>query len=113
LTPADGIDFGPYTHKLSDKVKQEWCAGPLYADLSGGAVATVEFSVATDGSLLPKQPVLEQASGNALVDRAALNAVVKAAPFDPLPADFHGKFVKFQIIFMRNQGVSFAEHNND
>ncbi len=52
---------------------------------SGGVEVTVQFVVKSDGSV--SNVVLARSSGNAKVDKTALAAVQRAAPFPPIPAD--------------------------
>lgn len=52
---------------------------------SGGVEVTVQFVVKSDGSV--SNVALARSSGNAKVDKTALAAVQRAAPFPPIPAD--------------------------
>ncbi len=74
------VDFGPYMSALQRKIKSNW-KPPRYSE-SNQIVAT--FSVNSKGQLSN----LKLSKSSPLLDAntAALAAVTKAAPFDPLPA---------------------------
>lgn len=120
LTPAGGIDFGPYVQGMMEKVKRSWCALRPGPDLNGGPFANtpgsqvvIEFTLNSDGELLEKRPMLEQASDSVEVNNGALGAILKAAPFGPLPADFQSKSAKFRVTFTRNMGVFYEDRKKD
>ena len=61
-----------------------------------GTAGAVVFSILPDGSFSGLS--VESSSGNAAFDNAALAAVRDAAAsFQPLPSDFHGKFLKIHL----------------
>lgn len=120
LTPADGIDFGPYVQGMMEKIMRSWCALRPGPDLNGGPFANtrgsqvvIEFTLNSGGELLAKRPVLEQASDSVEVNNGALSAILKAAPFGPLPADFQSKSAKFRVTFTRNTGVFYEDRKKD
>jgi TonB family protein len=57
----------------------------------------VDIKIARDGSIA--QVNFEKRSGNVLFDDAALRAVMKAAPFPPLPAAIAENSIEFGIRF--------------
>ncbi len=59
------------------------------------AAGAVGFSILPDGSIADL--AVESSSGDADFDRAALAAVKEAAPFPPLPRDFHEAFLKIHL----------------
>jgi len=59
------------------------------------AEGAVGFSVLPNGSYTDLQ--VESSSGDAGFDRAAMAAVEAAAPFPPLPRDFHEPFLKIHL----------------
>jgi TonB family protein len=74
------IDYGPYMTKLQSRIKQNWVAPKdEYSSL-----IVARFNVAKDGAV--SDITLDEKTGVAKVDDAAIEAVKKTAPFDPLPA---------------------------
>jgi protein TonB len=59
------------------------------------AEGTVEFAILPDGGFTDL--AVESSSGEGDFDRAALTAVQTAAPFPPLPRDFHDPFLKIHL----------------
>jgi hypothetical protein len=120
LTPTGGVDFGPYIQEMVEKMKRSWCALRPGPDLHGGPVSSTRgsqvvltFGLSSDGELLTKHPALEQTSDSPELNTVALGAILKAAPFGPLPADFQGKSAKFRVTFMRNMGVIIEDRKNN
>lgn len=79
LAAQADINFGPYMSALQRKIKRSW--KPPRGSESNRIVVT--FSVVSDGSLSDLK--LLQASGDPEANLAAMQAVSRAAPFDPLP----------------------------
>jgi TonB family protein len=79
--------FPFYYMLLQRKLDQSWNPPPLQY---GNPVIEVVilFTLDRRGSL-NSQPRIEQSSGNAFFDQAALRAVLRAAPFPPFPDGFH------------------------
>lgn len=67
---------------------------PERAALSG--TARLRFTLSTDGTLLRAE--VTESSGSGLLDRTALNAIERAAPFPPPPQSVHGGLT-FEIPF--------------
>lgn len=61
----------------------------------GSGTAIVAFSVSREGALLEAR--LAQSSGNAALDRAALDAVRRAAPFPAAPPEVSGARAAFNL----------------
>ena len=94
----DGAPF-PYPDYLQDLVKrieQQWQKPPL----PGGtrfSKATVFFSILRDGTV--EDYKVEVGSGVLSFDRSALDAVIKASPFPPLPPKFQGSRLGVHLDF--------------
>jgi TonB family protein len=73
-------NFGPYMSALQRKIKMAW--KPPRGTESNRIMVT--FSVLQNGRLENLQMIV--ASADAGANQAALEAVAKASPFDPLPA---------------------------
>jgi TonB family protein len=63
---------------------------------------TVEFTVLKDGSLDNRK--VSESSGDPELDRTAVDAIAKSAPFMAIPAEFSGEFLKVRCHFYLNPG---------
>jgi protein TonB len=72
-----------YRAYLERAIQQRWFLPPETHLLEGSVTVEVVFEVTREGRL--GQVHLRRSSGNAALDRAALNAVRLASPFRPLP----------------------------
>lgn len=87
------VDWGPWLTRLQRRVEQNWIPGQ-----SGTSRRTVVvFSVGTDGSL--RALSLGRSSGSQQTDDAALAAIQRSAPFEPLPPGFAGSQVQINFTF--------------
>ena len=56
-----------------------------------------------DGSVSAPDPQLERTSGKEPLDNAAMAAIHASNPFEPLPTQFHGPFIRdLRIVFLYN-----------
>ena len=74
--------FAWYLQAVQRKVIEKWA--PPTRGLEGRAV--IVFEIGRNGEV--RRPSVENSSGDALYDRAALRAITDANPFPPLPAEF-------------------------
>jgi TonB family protein len=74
---------------------------PESARWDKGVVYTT-FQVNPDGSIGSSDPQLERTSGREPLDNAAMSAIHASNPFEPLPSQFHGPFLKLRIAFLYN-----------
>ncbi|HEU4403484.1 MAG TPA: energy transducer TonB [Candidatus Polarisedimenticolia bacterium] len=88
-----------YQQKSYTKVATAW-KRPAGAP-KPGSKAVVTVSIARDGRGL--LPALHMKSGSDAWDAAALTAVTKASPFDPLPASYKGASVEVHFHFEYNK----------
>ena len=84
-----------YQQKAYQKVAGSW-KRPASSPKTGGK-AVVIVSIARDGKATP--PVLHLKSGSDAWDAAALEAVKKASPFEPLPKGYAGPSVEVHFHF--------------
>lgn len=89
--------FPYYYAMLQRKLFSTWDPPPLRY---GNPVidAVIFFSLGRDGSL-KSPPRIEQSSGNAYYDQAALRAVLRAAPFPPFPEGYYENFLDVHYRF--------------
>jgi TonB family protein len=86
-------DFGPYIAELQRRIRRNWA--PPVEDRSKRVVAL--FKVSRDGRLLSLR--VQQSSGSAAADQAAMAAVRASAPFKQLPPNYPGSDIDVQFIF--------------
>jgi periplasmic protein TonB len=84
-----------YQKKTFDKVAKAWKTPAAKAVPSVGAKAVIRAVIAKDGKLLSTD--VHMSSGSKAWDEAALAAVKKAAPYDPLPASY--KYPTLEVDF--------------
>ncbi|HEV7217469.1 MAG TPA: TonB family protein [Terriglobales bacterium] len=103
LTDTQGVDFGPYISGIIHSVSVKW--GGLVPEVAlppqmkdGQVVAG--FSISRTGSV--DDPHIITTSGDKSLDAACAKAIVDAAPFGPLPAEFKGKDLQLRIHFHYN-----------
>jgi len=102
LSDTQGVDFSAYITRLLATLKRNWIAVmPESAKWDKGVVFTT-FQINPDGSVPPPDPQLERTSGREPLDNAAISAIHASNPFEPLPSQFHGPYLKLRIIFIYN-----------
>jgi protein TonB len=91
-----------YLRQVLQKVQGEWQRQNRTAEPDQKPLVWVEIQ--RDGSI--RIPRVEQSSGNALYDQAALRAVIDASPFPPLPQDWSRPSLRvmFRFDLMRDRG---------
>lgn len=82
-----------YVSSVQEQIKQNWRLAPDYAFQRTSALLTID----RDGTLLGVQ--LKHSSGDATVDRAALNAISTAGPFPPAPANVPSLPILIEYLF--------------
>jgi colicin import membrane protein len=86
--------LGSWANSVKRAVKGQWREP---GGMPLGSRTAVSFWVSADGQLLGEPEVVEP-SNDASLDQSAVNAVKLAAPFMPLPANYHEP--KQQVIFV-------------
>jgi outer membrane biosynthesis protein TonB len=103
LSDTQGVDFTSYIQRLLATLRRNWYAVmPQSAMMGDKGVVYTEFQINPDGSVPPPDPVLERTSGKQPLDNAAISAIHASNPFEPLPAAFHGPYLRLRIIFLYN-----------
>ena len=102
LSDTQGVDFSNYITRLLAALRRNWVAiMPESAKWDKGAVYTT-FQIYPNGSIASTDPELERTSGREPLDNAAMSAIHASNPFEPLPSQFHGPFLKLRIVFLYN-----------
>jgi|GEM_PF-3852523 len=82
LAARKDIDWGPYMKDLQTKIRGAWKPP---SNISEGNKVILEFNIRKDGHLVPGS-IRIISSPNITEERAAIEAILKAAPnFHPLP----------------------------
>jgi len=103
LSDTQGVDFTSYIQRLLAALKRNWYAiMPESAMMGDRGIVFTTFQINPDGSVPPPDPQLERTSGKEPLDNAAMSAIHASNPFEPLPAQFHGPYLKLRIIFIYN-----------
>ena len=102
-TRIAGVDFRDYINRLLAALKRNWEAVmPESARMGDRGVVFTTFSINPDGSVSSPDPALERTSGKEPLDNAAMSAIHASNPFEPLPKQFHGPYLKLRIVFIYN-----------
>lgn len=97
---ASDFPYAWYLRQVLQKVEGEWQRQNQRNEPSQKPQVFVEIQ--RDGSI--RMPKIEQSSGNALYDQAALRAIVDASPFPPLPQDWPKSSLRIQFSFDLERG---------
>jgi protein TonB len=92
-----GDRFGWYAKLLRDAIARKWRTDDVPANIRSLPPAVVTFTIARDGKVVDVRIV--QASGNYALDNSAKRAVLEAAPFQPLPAQFERSSATVELLF--------------
>lgn len=94
LNQEDTVDLGsadvkytPYLKKIKRKIEDIWKYPQAAFEQEEEGTAVVKFSISARGSLLASGIV--KSSGSNYLDHGALDVVRSAAPYNPLPPEFH------------------------
>lgn len=103
LSDTQGVDFNPYIQRLLATLKRNWIAVmPESALMGDKGVVYTTFQINPDGSVAPPDPTMERTSGKDALDTAAMSAIRASNPFEPLPSQFHGPYLRLRIVFLYN-----------
>ena len=93
---TDDVDLGQYMRKLQRTMKYNW--NPQKNNISKRVVT--KFTIAKNGNLLNYE--IKESSGDKYADDAAITAIKKSAPFDPLPSDLKQNSIEITFTFDYN-----------
>jgi outer membrane biosynthesis protein TonB len=103
LSDTQGVDFNPYIQRLLATLRRNWMAVmPESAYMGDKGIVFTTFQINPDGSVPSPDPQLERTSGKEPLDTAAMSAIHASNPFEPLPSQFHGPYLRLRIIFIYN-----------
>lgn len=91
-----GPDFDLYVKELQKKIKKYWNP-PRNKECKR---VVLLLKIGRDGKLLSKKVLFS--SGFSDVDKAAIDAVLLASPFSPLPKKYLGQSIDIQFVFDYN-----------
>jgi outer membrane biosynthesis protein TonB len=110
LTPTEGVDFSSYIQRLLASIRRNWEAVmPESARMGDRGMVYTTFQINRDGSIPPPDPELERTSGKDPLDNAAMSAIHASNPFEPLPSQFHGPYIRLRIVFLYNLPIDYAQ----
>lgn len=108
LTPTEGVDFNSYIQRMLTTIKRNWMSVmPQSAYLGDQGMVLVTFQINPDGSVSPVDPQMERTSGKPPLDNAAMSSIRASNPFEPLPKEFHGPYMRFGIYFLYNLPIDY------
>jgi protein TonB len=84
-----------YQQKVYNRIAQRWAQPGAKQTPAVGKKAVVVAFIARDGKLISAE--LKEASGSKAWDAAALAAVKKAAPFEPVPAGYSSPSLELHV----------------
>jgi protein TonB len=93
---AFGNRFGAYADLVIQRVTDKWQTNGL-GGLHTAPIVIVTFDIQRDGSV--RNAKVAQRSGNDALDYSALRAVMDAAPFTPLPAEWNRSEANVELRF--------------
>lgn len=110
LTPTEGVDFSSYIQRLLATLKRNWYAVmPESAMMGDKGMVSTTFQINRDGSIPSPDPLLERTSGKGPLDNAAMSAIHASNPFEPLPSEFKGPYIRLRIVFLYNLPLDSAK----
>lgn len=110
LTDTQGVDFSSYIQRLLATLKRNWYAVmPESALLGDKGVVSTTFQINRDGSVPAPDPQLERTSGKEPLDNAAMSSIHASNPFEPLPSQFKGPFIRLRIVYLYNLPLDYAK----
>jgi outer membrane biosynthesis protein TonB len=110
LTPTEGVDFNPYIQRLLATLRRNWYAVmPQSAMMGDKGMVSTTFQINRDGSIPPPDPLLDRTSGKGPLDNAAMSSIHASNPFEPLPSEFKGPYIRLRIVFLYNLPLDYAK----
>lgn len=112
LSPPMGVDFNPYIQRMLDTIRRNWYAiMPQSALLGDKGMVYITFQINPDGSVQPPDPQMERTSEKPPLDNAAISSIRASNPFEPLPKEFKGPYMRFGIFFLYNLPLDYVNQH--
>lgn len=95
-----GISNFPYAYYLQivrDKISSNWFTSLVEPGLAGNLQTTVYFRILKNGQISDIE--VKESSGLVPFDKLAVGAIMRAAPFPPLPTDYDPDYLGIFLIF--------------
>ncbi len=103
LNSTEEADFNPFITHLHESIKQNWIATlPNSVQKGEQGLVVVRFTIQKDGTLLDSSPKIVASSRKKSLDKIAIEALRKSAPFDPLPKSFSAPGIELRASFYYN-----------
>ena len=98
--PLDTADprYRPYLIEVRRRIRERWDAAALPGGAAARGALVVEFTLSRGGGLVAAD--VREPSGHPALDRAALDAVARAVPFEPLPESIAGPSLRIRARFL-------------
>ncbi len=105
LSDTMGVDFEPYLRRVVNDVRVNWYSlipdSAMPPFLKKGKVM-IEFVIEPNGNVAGMHIVEGNSSGDVSLDRAAWGGITKSNPFQPLPREFKGPYLRLRFRFYYN-----------
>ena len=105
LSDTMGVDFEPYLRRVVNDVRMNWYSlipdSAMPPFLKKGKVM-IEFVIEPNGNVAGMHVVEGNSSGDVALDRAAWGGITKSNPFQPLPKEFKGPYLRLRFRFYYN-----------
>lgn len=112
LSPTEGVDFSSYIQRMLNTIYRNWVAVmPQSAMLGDKGMVYITFQINPDGSIQASDPSMERTSGKPPLDNAAMSSIRASNPFEPLPKEFHGPYMRFGIYFLYSLPVDYINNH--
>jgi TonB family protein len=81
------IKYTSYLKRIKKKIEGIWIYPQAAFELEEEGIAVVKFSIGEGGDITASRII--ESSGSNYLDQGALDVVISAGPFDPLPREFN------------------------
>ncbi len=81
---------------------------PESAMLGDKGIVSTTFQINRDGGVPSPDPQMERTSGKGPLDNAAMSSIHASNPFEPLPSEFKGPYIRLRIVFLYNLPLDYA-----
>jgi len=79
---SSAFRFPGYLQKIDNKIRGQWAPPPVRSRADN---LVIRFKISRDGGIDKRSVIIQESSGNAFFDQAAMRAIFAAHPLPPLP----------------------------